>query len=29
MIHEIFDLGDIDAGEIMMPRVDTTMVEER
>ncbi len=28
MIHEIFDLGDMDAGEIMTPRVDMILVED-
>lgn len=27
MIHEILDLGDMDAGEIMTPRVDMILVE--
>ena len=28
MIHEIFDLGDTVAREVMVPRVDTTMCED-
>ena len=28
MIHEILDLGDMDAGEIMTPRVDMILVED-